>query len=152
MSIVAKVIRTQTGTSGPEVIVDIDKDNFLTAEHYCAPGIDARPIPGDYVRLEQMPNDRWHATAYDMVEVSVTKEGEVRIISRKADTGKTAAYIHLAVDGSVNINGLIIDAEGNLHTPGEVTTAKGGMDINLSDHIHLHSMGPTNGPSSPPSV
>jgi hypothetical protein len=152
MSKVAKVIRTQLGEDGVEVIVAADADNLITVDHFCAPGIDARPIPGDFVQIEPMPGDRWNAVAYDMVEVSVAKEGEVRIIARDPATGKTVGFFHISGDGSVNINGLIIDKDGNLHTPGEVTTAKGGLDINLSDHIHLHSMGPTKGPSSPPSV
>lgn len=150
--VIAKVIRTETGDDGTEVIVDIDKDNFVTAEHWCAPGVDARPIPGDSVLLKQLPNDRWIATAYDMVEVPVAKDGEVRIVARDRDSGKVVASFFMTGDGSVTINGLVIDKDGNLHTKGEITTAKGGLDINLSDHIHLHSMGPTKGPSSPPSV
>lgn len=149
---VAKVIRTETGAQGTEVVVDLDKDNFVSAEHWCAPGVDVRPIPGDSVLLTQMPSDRWVATAYDMAEVPVSKDGEVRIIARDRDSGKVVASFHMAGNGSVTINGLVIDKDGNLHTPGEITTAKGGTDINLSDHIHLHSMGPTKGPSSPPSV
>lgn len=152
MSKVGKVVRTQDSEDGVEVIVAADADNLVTADHYCAPGIDARPIPGDFVHLIPMPSDRFHAVAYDMVEVPVAKDGEVRIIARDPATGKMVGFFHISGDGSVNINGLIIDKDGNLHTPGEVTTAKGGLDINLSDHIHLHSMGPTKGPSSPPSV
>ncbi len=154
MSVIGKVIRTQDSDEGVEVIaaVEGDDNNLVTADHLCAPGIDARPIPGDHVQLTPFPGERWTATAYDMVEVPVTKDGEVRIIARDPATGKMVGFFHISGDGSVNINGLIIDKDGNLHTPGEVTTAKSGVDINLSDHIHLHSMGPTNGPSSPPSV
>lgn len=152
MSKIGKVIRTQDGEDGVEVIVAADADNPLTAEHFAPPGIDARPIPGDYVLLTPMPNDRWHATSYDMVEVPVAKDGEVRIVARDPSSGKVVASFFMTGDGSVTINGLVIDKDGNLHTPGEITTSKGGLDINLSDHIHLHSMGPTKGPSSPPSV
>lgn len=154
MNVIGKVIRTQDSEDGVEVVVAVEGDdnNLVTADHLCAPGVDARPIPGDYAQLTAFPGDRWTATAYDMAEVPVSKDGEVRIIARDRDSGKAVAWIHISGDGSVNINGLVIDKDGNLHTPGEITTAKGGMDINLSDHIHLHSMGPTKGPSSPPSV
>lgn len=161
MSKVGKVVRTQDSEDGVEVVVEGDADNLVTADHFCTPGVDARPVPGDYVHLIPMQSDRYHAVVYDMVEVSVAKDGEVIVMSRSPSTGKKVASIHLTADGNVNVltasgeinlNGLIIDRDGNLHTPGEVTTAKGGIDINLSDHIHLHSMGPTKGPSSPPSV
>lgn len=154
MSVIGKVIRTQDSEEGVEVIVALEGDdnNLVTADHFCSPGIDTKPIPGDYVKLTEFPGDRWVASSYDMAEVPVSKDGEVRIIARDAASGKVVASFFMTGDGSVTINGLIIDKDGNLHTPGEITTAKGGLDINLSDHIHLHSMGPTKGPSSPPSV
>jgi hypothetical protein len=153
-AVIGKVIRTQDSDDGVEVVVAVEGDdnNLVTADHLCAPGVDARPIPGDYAQLTAFPGDRWTVIAYDMVEVAVAKDGEVLVMSRDPKTGKKSASIHLATNGNINLNGLVIDKDGNLHTPGEITTAKGGTDINLSDHIHLHSMGPTKGPSSPPSV
>lgn len=149
---IARVVRTEDGEDGVEVVVAADDDNLETVDHFTLPGIDSRPIPGDFAQIVPMANDHWQTVGYDMVNVPVAKDGEVRIIARNPDNGEVVATFHMAGDGSVTINGLVIDKDGNLRTPGEVTTSKGGLDINLSDHIHLHSMGPTKGPSSPPSV
>ncbi len=152
MDTIGKVIRTQDGEEGVEVVCSIDGDDTLTADLFLPPGMDAKPIPGDYVKLTQSKVDpeRWHADSFDTAVTSTTKDGEVRHVARDAVTGAVVASFFMAGNGTVTINGLTIDKDGNLFTRGKVTSAAGGVDINLHDHVHPHSMAPTKGPVPPP--
>lgn len=115
------------------------------ADHMAPPGDDSHPLPGDYVALVEQPQSgRFAAVGYlDPRNEQTAAAGERRLYSRNADGQRVAqvwlkndgtvllengnGHIRLQPDGSVNINGLVIDTNGN------VTTASG---ISLDGHGH----------------
>ena len=57
-----------------------------------------------------------------------------------------AGKLELAPNGDVTINGVVIDTNGNVAAPGDVTAMAAGPSVHLSSHVHPTGVGP----SSPP--
>lgn len=110
MGRIAFVISFETSDAGDEQVsavkVDIGGGETLTPDHFAPPGVDARPLPGDYVATSSHPGDNEEsAVGYaDPSNAPVAADGEVRLYARNAG-GTTVAYIHCKADGTVNING-----------------------------------------------
>jgi hypothetical protein len=103
------VITFETSDEGDEQVsavkVDIGGGENLTPAHFAPPGVDARPLPGDYVATSSHPGDNEEsAVGYaDPNNAPVALDGEVRLYARAAD-GTTVAFIHVKADGTVSIN------------------------------------------------
>lgn len=136
------------------------------------PGDDSRPLPGDSVALVGAPGKGAEQVVgiADTANDAVAGAGEKRIYSRsgggdveaeiwlKADgsivvTNKSGGSIRLEPSGSVDINGAVIDASGNISTPGDVTAKDATVPISVSTHLHggvTVGAGVTTGPQGPP--
>lgn len=158
--------RVNDGGHGADVKVDPNGGSPVTAPHFACPGDDSFPLAGDYVALEDSSGSgAEQATGYaDVRNAGKARAGEKRIYARDA-SGATVVEVWLKNDGSivisnasgsftlapsgvVAINGVTIDAQGNISTTGEVT-AKG---IALSTHVHTSAApsSPTSGPLPAP--
>lgn len=132
-----------------------DGDN-VTAAHFGAPGDDAHPLPGDQAVLVRVPGSGTVvAVGYlDTAREGEAQPGERRIYSRDSD-GAIQATLWLKADGSVDIdapngmtiNGVHIDADGNLTAPGEITAMEGPAQVSVSTHDHPSGTGPTGSPT-----
>lgn len=146
---------TVRGAKAPEVKVDRGGGDTLRAGHFTNPGIDAVPLPGDVAAVEDSSGTgAGQVTGYqDPESAPEASEGEIRIYSRSAP-GVVAAKVWvkksgevlitngtgtltLKPDGTVDINGAVIDLAGN------VTTA---LQISLDTHTHPTPFGPTGPP------
>ncbi len=102
--------------------------------------VELSPI-GWEVTAELAPDEhRTYARDADGVitaEIWSRANGDVEIVSVKAG-------------GKVKINGVEIDQQGNITTPGEVTAKADTVPIPLSAHLHPTAMGPSGPPQAPP--
>lgn len=168
MSRVAELVAfervVEDGAHGADVIVDPGGGATVTAPHFADPGDDAQPLPGDYVALsDSSGSGAEHATGYaDVTNAGKAGPGEKRLYARAAsgtvvielwlkgdgslvvDNGK--GKLELAPGGTVTINGVAIDPQGNVKAPGEVSAMNASAPVKLSTHIHPTGVGP----SSPP--
>jgi hypothetical protein len=107
---VAFVISFETSDAEGEhvsaVKVDIGGGENLTPSHFSAPGVDARPLPGDYVATSSHPGDNEEsAVGYaDPDNAPVAGDGEVRLYARDS-SGAPVAIVHCKADGSIEIAG-----------------------------------------------
>lgn len=152
----------------PEVqVAPTSEDIPVTAEHYAPPGIDAVPLEGDTaVQVAGAGNGRKAVVGYmDTVNAGVAEAGEVRIYSRNGDkevvayawlksggevvirAGSSGGTITLKPEGNVVINGVTIDTDGNVITPGDVTVKEGASQVTVSTHLHPTAMGPSGAPT-----
>lgn len=137
--------------------VEIDMGGYIvTAEHSGSASSEDPPLPGDEAYLLRGEgNGTWVIVGFGRVDTPTAQPGEV-ILTSRSEAGERAGVIHMRRDGSIVLNGVVIDPEGNISTPGnmkaegEVTAKSGGLAIELSTHIHGHPMGPTQGPVQPP--
>jgi hypothetical protein len=126
---IAFVVSFETNTDGGENIDDVKVDvgggEVLLASHFTPPGVDARPLAGDYVATTSYPGGSEEAAvAYaDADNEGAAGEGEVRLYSRDS-TGAVVAAVHCKADGSIRIDndagyielqaGGMVDVNGNL--------------------------------------
>lgn len=167
MSRVAEVLASERvveeGAHGVDVKCDPGGDT-LTAPHFADPGDDSQPLPGDFVALETSSGSGLEqATGYaDVKNEGKAQPGEKRIYARDAsgavmvelwlrgdgslviDNG--SGKVELAAGGDVTINGVVIDASGNVKAPGEVTAMATGPGVKLSKHKHPTGVGPSSEP------
>jgi len=167
MSRVAAVLSSERVTDDDGHGVDVKCDpggNPITAPHFADAGDDSQPLPGDFVALgDSSGSGGEHVSGFaDVRNEGKAKPGEKRIYARDAsgavkielwlrgdgslviDNG--SGQVELAKSGDVTINGVVIDASGNVKAPGEVTAMASAVPVKLSTHFH----GTGVGPSSPP--
>ena len=141
-----------------EATVDPGGGANITAGHFADPGDDSQPLPQDIAAI--VPTARTgggSAVGYsDPVNDKIASPGEKRIYARDASGAVVsdiwlqddssiilrngAGFILLAADGSVNINGVTIDASGNITAPGSLIL--NGKE--LDGHIHAAGTPPGN--------
>lgn len=148
-----------------EVQCDPGGGAAVTAEHYAPPGVDARPLPGDTVALQPSTGSgRMQAAGYaDTRNEGKAEAGEHRVYARDAN-GEVVAEVwvkgngdvairSIKAGGKVTINGVEIDQDGNIATPGavaasgEITAMATGPGVKLSTHLHPTAIGPTSPPT-----
>jgi hypothetical protein len=137
----------------------------VTAETFGPVGTDAHPLPNDVGVLVDLPHSGGYALVgfSDTVNERQAEPGEHIVYGRAADGTivnrvwlKSDGSVHvsnddgsikLASDGSVTINGVVFDIDGNVFTNGDVV----GAGVSLSTHVHggVSSGGSS---TSPPSV
>lgn len=152
------------GTPTIRVEVDLGDEELVTAEHLSPSGVDAPPLVGDEVMLQ--PCEGHGATfccSYaDPKNAGVAEDGEYRTYARD-DEGTPVCEVWLKKDGTVavrniksgskiDLNGVLIDQQGNLTAPGEITAKVGTPDapqpgVKLSTHLHPTGVGPTSPPT-----
>lgn len=178
MSRIAEVQSTrrtndETG-HGVDVKVDPGGGALSTVPHFADPGDDSLPLPGDFAALEDSAGSgAEQVTGYaDVANVGKAVPGEKRTYGR--DSNKTpvcevwlkgdgtiviandSGSFEMAPNGAVTINGVVIDADGNISAPGEVTAdgevtamaASPATSVTLSHHIHPTGVGPSS-PATP---
>lgn len=174
MGSIANVVSSERSDSEGTKVVEVRCDTgggvTVTADHFQAAGVDALPLPGDFVALE--PGDgagNQQATGYhDGKNQGKARPGEFRALGRDGN-GKPTVELWMKNDGTLAITGLVnggtaelspsdgswtfngakIDAQGNFTSPGEIT-AKAGTPaaVKLSSHTHPTGTGPS-GPPTP---
>lgn len=177
MSCIAKLLSFVRGTSNEanvsDVKVDIGGGDNRTAQHFSNPGDDSHPLKTDYVLTSDIPRNGVKAAHgyLDPVNEGVAQEGDKRIYGRDKDTGVTVnevwikndgsilesndnGFILLEQNGNVNLNGVIIDPNGNITTPTTITadtiTAKTSLIAALKELVgHLHLAGVPPGDTGP---
>lgn len=154
-------ITTDDGLPLVEVTVDAGGGELLTLEHFADSGDDSLPIAGDVVAISESTGQGALRTAgyVDTKNAGAALGGEKRFIGRAPD-GTLAAFIHVHGDGLIEIKGLLageaykigkvlIDKDGNITTPGEITAKAGTPQlVTLTQHAHTTGTGPS-GPAIP---
>lgn len=129
----------------------------VRVERFTPPGVDAVPLPGDYVILSQVRRTGGMAAVgyIDQINAGNVTEGEHRIYARGPD-GEIIADIYLKFDGEIELtnadsvvtmapNGTVtvkatkvildtplVEATGDIEAAGDV---KAG-NISLNSHVH----------------
>jgi len=147
---ISKLLSFTRKDAGSVATVDPGGGLNLSADHFSAPGDDSRPLPDDYVALVETQRTGGVAAVGYMDPKSEQKAeaGEKRIYARdasgaavvelwlKADSSAVLSnalgLIELKADGSVSINGVTIDAAGNVEVPASIKVAS--KEVN--GHIH----------------
>lgn len=159
MAFIADVLsfirETVNGQQTPRVKVDQGGENTSTPGHFADAGDDSQPLPTDVAVCVDGPGSgSAQVVGYqDPTSAPKAGAGEKRIYSRSGpgvvacevwlkSNGElvienAAGIITLATDGTVDINGAVIDLAGN------VTTA---LQISLDTHTHPTPFGPTGPP------
>lgn len=145
-----------------DVKCDFGGDDTFIADFYADGGDDAPPLPGDMAAVDDGPEaGTQQITGFsDSKNASQALPGEKRTYARDVD-GTIVAEIHakrngdikitsLKTGGIIDLNGLLIDQNGNLTTPGEVTAKTGTAAVSLSIHKHPTGVGPTGPPIPDP--
>jgi hypothetical protein len=150
------------GSQVVELVVDTGGGNTVTVDHFDGAGEDALPLPGDLIALEEGDGaGNLLAVAYhDSKNAGTAAEGERRTYARGPD-GAVVAEIwakgsgdikirSIKAGGKIDLNGFVIDQQGNASTPGEVTAmaATPATSVTLSRHTHLTGTGPSS-PATP---
>jgi hypothetical protein len=142
---------------GADVVID-PSGQPITAPHYAAPGVDALPLPGDFVALAEGAGAGAElAVGYaDTSVAGLAQPGEIRLYCRNAG-GATVSSIWLKGDGTVvitatgniTINGVTITPAGAITAPGEVTAmaVTPATAVKLSTHLHPTALGPSGSPT-----
>ena len=146
-----------------DVKIDSGGGANATAKHFGAPGDDAFPLQSDFVAtIPVQGSGRLAAVGYaDPINTPVALEGDRRIYSRDPTDGTTSAQVWIKSDGTivvdngsgslsiepagtVTINGVTIDTDGNISTPGDIGsegTITGDIDViagTISGKTHVH--------------
>ncbi len=150
-----------------EVLVELGDDEnpeTVTAELLLEPGVDALPLPGDEVMIEEAEGQgETTANAFaDPKNMGKAAAGEHRTYARDA-SGEVVCEVWCKADGTVavtsiksgsklNLNGVLIDQQGNITAPGEVKAMAGTPEaplpgVKLSTHLHGTGVGPTTAPT-----
>jgi hypothetical protein len=157
------------GNNISDVIVDSGGGENVTSEHYADAGDDSFPLTTDFAVTVgiQRSGGRVVVGYADVINTPKALSGDKRIYSRDG-TGTAIADVWLKSDGSinltnangsivllangsVNINGAIIDASGNITSPGTVSApnivGSGSVQASgkeLVNHLHLAGTPPGN--------
>lgn len=136
----------------------------VTSELLSEPGVDALPLKGDEAVIEESEG-AGHTIVQafgDVKNAGKAAPGERRTYARDADgvvvcevwcKGDGTISITSIKDGSkLNLNGVLIDQQGNITTPGDVKAMAGTPDaplpgVKLSTHLHNSGVGPTAPPT-----
>jgi len=149
---------------GVSLLVKCDPggDALVTAQHFDSAGVDAPPLPGDSVALEDSAGAGSEQVAgyADTRNAGKAEPGERRTYARDS-SGEVVCEIWAKGNGDIDIQALKagakirlgkveIDQDGNLTTPGEITgmAATPATAVKLSTHIHPTGVGPS-GPPQP---
>lgn len=112
-------------------------------------GENGAPTPDRVVRMA--PGESYRIIASDGGAISIHVEDSggfsLEVVDGPARLANSNGELDLAEDGTVTINGLRIDPQGNLSTPGEVTAKDQTAPVNLSTHLHPTAMGPSGAPT-----
>lgn len=137
----------------------------IEVELLAEPGVDALPLPGDEVAiLESEGKGNTIAQAFaDIINAGKAEPGEHRTYARDPD-GVVVCEVWCKGDGTVaitsikagsklDLNGVLIDQQGNIVAPGEITAMAGTPEAplpgaKLSAHLHPTAVGPS-GPPTP---
>ena len=160
MGSIAEVLAFDRVEDGGSVVkVDVGGSVPETCEHFADSGDDAQPLPGDFVALGDSPGaGAEQVTGYSDSTEKKAGAGEKRIYARTA-AGVLAAEIwlkangdveitSLAAGGAITLNGVRIDQDGNITTPGDLTVMSETAPVTVSTHLHPTAMGPS-GPPTP---
>ena len=163
------------GVPAVEVLVELGDDEHpetVTAELLSEPGVDALPLPGDEVMIEEAEGaGETTANAFaDPKNAGKAADGERRTYARDA-SGKVVVEAWLKGDGSgslfnekgkftllpdgslsYNDGAFTVDVDGNAKFKGEVTAMAGTPTVplpgvTLSLHTHNSGVGPTTPPN-----
>jgi hypothetical protein len=153
----------------PKVRVFVDEGDdgnpdLIEVEKLAEPGLDALPLPGDEVTIgESEGSGNAIAQAFaDLINAGKAEPGEYRTYARDP-SGAVACEVWCKGDGTVAIksiksgskldfNGVLIDQQGNITVPGEVTAMVGTTEaplpgVTLSKHLHPTGVGPSGTPT-----
>jgi hypothetical protein len=151
------------GAQAPEVAIDLDGDEALTALHFGPPGIDAAPLPGDEASLQPgSGTGALDAVGYqDPSTPGQARPGEVRLYARSGP-GVVAVELWLTADGTLvarNASGaeLALGPDGAVRAGnelGELAVDAAGLGTwrtplgqnGAGTHAHATPFGPTSGP------
>lgn len=171
MAGVAEVKAFERGDDGPTVKVDRGGGDNATVDHYEPSGSDSQPLPGDTVALgEDAEAGTEYAAGYHDTTTKKAGPGEKRIYGRtpggqvaaevwcKADgtvvitnlLAPAGGAVEVGADGTITLNGVKIDAQGNVSAPGEVTAKATSAAVALSTHVHPTALGPSGPPTPSP--
>ena len=160
MGRVAKILSflrlTRNGAKVSDVKTDTGGGVNITAEHFADAGDDSFPLTTDYALNIDVPGSGNEATVgyLDPINTPKAEAGDKRIYARDASTGAVVVEvwlksdssaiisnsngaIELQADGTVNINGLTIDATGALVSPVSVSAPSvlaNGKELAGHDH------------------
>lgn len=177
MGAVGQVIGNE---SDGNVKCDLGGGDNATVDHFADPGEDCPPLPGDAVAVGDGPgtggviatgyHSAAHAgqaaagekrtfarTAGDVLAAEIWLRGDGSVLIRSV-LATAGGRIEIGADGSVTINGVTIDPEGNIATAGTVAAADAtvetvpGVPLSLAQHVHTSAApgSPTTGPIAPP--
>jgi hypothetical protein len=161
--------RDTTEEGAPVVLVHVNlgddsNDEVIKTQHMSLPGEDSIPLVGDEVVVEESEGQGdTTAVAYaDSKNPGVAEPGERRQYARD-DEGTLVCEVWLKKDGTIalksiaagsklDLNGVLIDQQGNITAPGEITAMVGTADVplpgvKLSAHLHPTGVGPTSPPT-----
>ena len=161
---VLSFLRTaRNGAKVSDVKLDPGGGDNITGVHFADPGDDSHPLTTDYAATTDVPGSGAQAPVgyADIVNEPKAAEGETRKYGRDPATGLYVNEVWLKADGSViiaNANGAIeLKADGSvdingavISAAGEVTSATGKV---LSTHVHAQgndSASDTQVPTNPP--
>jgi hypothetical protein len=171
MSRVAEVIAVDRSAEPAEI--KVDPEDPCTPDHYQPAGDDALPLAGDFAAVSD--DDEGSSSGevvgyHDPLDANrKASPGEKRIYARSADgvcvgeiwikgdgslvlksvLASSGGEIAIAPSGDVTINGVTIDAAGNVTAPGTVTGVElvaGAIPLSL----HYHAVTAPGSPSGPP--
>jgi hypothetical protein len=152
-----------TDENGEAVIVKVDEVDgpLLEPENFPPCGDDAPPLATDFAAIKEATGrGTTQVVGYqDPKNKGKALGGEKRIYARDPDDGSVVADIWLHGDGtieitsiksgsSINLNGVLIDQQGNITAPGDVTAMSASPATSVKLSTHLHPTG--TGPSGPP--
>jgi hypothetical protein len=130
---------TEEGVPVRDVNCDTGGGNTVSAELMLPPGVDAAPLPGDSVFIEDGPGEgRKIATAFlDPENESKASDGEHRVYSRDPSTLQLVAEIWAKGDGSIVIEvvkaggaPITIKTDGVVHVDSpDVRLGAGGQPV-----------------------
>src|SRR5678816_1359817 len=117
----------QTEDGSVDIKCDPGGGAVITIPHFAPPGVDSRPLPGDFVSLEESAGSgSGQASGYSDILPSQAADGENRIYARNS-AGVATAEIWLKGDGSISIKPLV---------PFALVTVAGGAEfVALADKV-----------------
>lgn len=155
--------RVLNGVNFSDVKFDTGGGNIHTGEHFSAPGDDSVPLPNDSLITQEIPRTGGEVPVgyIDSKANQTAQTGEKRIYARDPNTGDAVVSmwlkndgsavlanalgsIILGADGTINLNGVIIDPSGNITAGSSLILA--GLEI--AGHTHTVTTAPgTTGPN-----
>jgi len=112
-----RVVKNQDRTRKivePESVIEIRKNENITATIYNPPGIDSKPLPGDFGATINNENVGGKSAIgfLDTKNSPMAGDGEIRIISRSS-SGAIQTIFYLKADGNIVASGQTIEVLGN---------------------------------------